>query len=294
MAEAKKYALNATKMKLPISVADLPLWIGLGVLAVPTLASLGAQVWSTESGAHGPIVLAVGLWLLARAYTICKQSAVSGSTALTWLGLVAALAIYVFGRAFDFISLEVAGLYGAGVSMLHSRVGMKAMLLMWFPVLYLTFLIPPPGWLIDELTAPLKQFVSLASTSTLAAAGIPLTREGVTIFVGSYQLLVEDACSGMNSMVGLIAVSLLYIYLLRGSHLRYAGALLVGVIPLAVLGNIIRVMTLILLTYFFGDEVAQGFLHVTAGLFLFVITLILVFALDLLLWKVLPASWKVT
>ena len=279
-------------MKLPFSPTDLPLWIGLAVLAVPTFAALGKQVWSTESGAHGPIVLAVGAWLLFQEYAGAKSLAKPGSIALTMAGLVFSLLFYVFGRAFDFISLEVAGLYGAGVSILYSRIGLRALAKLWFPVAYLAFLVPPPGWFIDEVTAPLKQFVSWASMSTLSAAGIPVAREGVTIYVAAYRLLVEDACSGMNSIVGLVAVSLLYIYLLRGSHLRYAALLVASTIPIAVLGNIVRIMTLILLTYFFGDEVAQGFLHMAAGIFLFAIDLLLVFAVDRFLWKVLPKSWK--
>jgi exosortase/archaeosortase family protein len=96
----------------------------------------------------------------------------------------------------------------------------------------------------------------------------------------------------MNSIVGLVAVSLLYIYLLRGSNLRYSALLTATTIPIAILGNIIRIMTLILLTYFGGDELAQGFLHMTAGLFLFAVDLILVFMVDRLLMQILPKSWR--
>jgi len=271
---------------------DALLAASFGLLAAPTILSLGQQVWTTEAGAHGPIVLAVGSWLLVRALGETKQLIRPGSLPLALGGLLGSLAIYVLGRVFDFISLEVVGLYGVGVAMLYSRIGLSALLRAWFPVGYLAFLVPPPGWFMDQLTAPLKQFVSWAAMSILSATGVPVAREGVTIYVSSYRLLVEDACSGMNSLVGLTAVSLLYIYLLRGSRLRYAGLLVAATIPIAVLGNIVRIMVLILLTYFFGDEVAQGFLHQAAGLFLFSVDLLLVFGLDQLLWKVLPASWK--
>ncbi len=292
MAEASDPGVRPGGFRSPVALADLPLWLALAVLAAPSVAGLGRQVWNTEAGAHGPIVLAVGGWLLFQEFAGAKPLARAGSLALTLVVLIASLSVYVFGRAFDFISLEVAGLYGAGVAMLHSRIGVRALLKLWFPVAYLAFLIPPPGWLMDEITAPLKQFVSWASVGGLSAVGIPVAREGVTIYVGGYQLLVEDACSGMNSMVGLVAVSLLYIYLLRGSHLRYAALLVAATIPIAVLGNIVRIMTLILLTYFFGDEVAQGFLHQVSGIFLFAVDLLLVFAVDRILWQVLPASWK--
>jgi exosortase len=150
----------------------------------------------------------------------------------------------------------------------------------WFPFLYLAFVIPPPEYVLVHLTAPLKQFVSMVSTDWLAAFGLPVAREGVTIFVAQYQLLVEDACSGMNSIIGIIAVSLLYIYLTRGSSWRYSLLLTSFAVPIAIVANILRIMTLILLTYFYGDEVAQGFLHYTAGFFLFALSLLLVFSLD--------------
>ena len=103
--------------------------------------------------------------------------------------------------------------------------------------------------------------------------------------MAQYQLLVEDACSGMNSIVGLIAVSLLYIYLMRGSSwLIYSlPSSSAWSIPIAIVANILRIMVLVLLTYFFGNEVAQGFLHVTAGLFLFTTALLFVFLIDQLL-----------
>ena len=265
-----------------------PLVLGLAVLAIPTLITVGKQVWSTEIGAHGPIVLATGLWLAWRQSDQLKRDAKPGAPWLTSLGLLASLALYVFGRAYEFMVLEAAGLYGVCLSFLHAYVGVRAMLRNWFPILYLGFVIPLPGWLIDSLTAPLKEFVSYAATTVLQAAGLPIVREGVTLMVDQYQLLVEDACSGMNSLIGLIAISLFYIYLARSASWRYSIFLVSLVIPIAVLANILRIIVLVLLTYFFGDGVAQGFLHVTAGLFLFGVALLLVFAVDSLVSRLMP------
>ncbi len=260
-----------------------PLLVGLAAVAVPTLIVLGEQVWSTEAGAHGPIVLGTGAWLIWRKLPEMRAMAKPGPAWLTILMLCVALPLYVFGRAYDFVSLEVAGLYGAGVAMLHTQFGVRALLKNWFPLLYLGFIVPPPGWLMDGITAPLKLFVSTVTTAGLQAIGIPVFREGVTLMVAQYQLLVEDACSGMNSMTGLVAISLFYIYLLRNASWRYSLLLVALVIPIAVIANIIRVTTLVLLTYFFGDAVAQGFLHMAAGLLLFTSALLLVFLVDHLL-----------
>lgn len=260
-----------------------PLIVGFAALALPTILSLGDQVWSKESGAHGPIVLLTGGWLIWRKLPEFRLVARPGNPWLTAAMLLVALPIYIFGRAYDFISLEVAGLYGVGIGILHSLFGVRALLANWFPFLYLAFVIPPPTWLMDNLTAPLKVFVSYVTTAGLQFIGIPVFREGVTLMVGQYQLLVEDACSGMNSMTGLVAISLFYIYLLRDASWRYSLLLVALVIPIAVIANVIRVATLVLLTYFFGDGVAQGFLHMAAGLLLFTSALLLVFLVDSLL-----------
>lgn len=257
-----------------------PLLLALAVMAIPTAKTLGEQVWSREAGAHGPIVLLTGAWLIWRKLPELKEMAQPGKPWLTALALLFSLPLYVFGRAYDFISLEVAGLYGTGLAMMHAHFGVRAMLKTWFPLFYLAFLIPPPGWFMDSITAPLKLFVSYITTAGLQLVGIPVFREGVTLMVAQYQLLVEDACSGMNSITGLVAISLFYIYLQRNASWRYSLFLVCLVIPIAVVANIIRVATLVLLTYFFGDAVAQGFLHMAAGMLLFTSALLLVFLVD--------------
>ena len=256
-------------------------WILLAVaLAAPTLYRLGVQVWSRDIGAHGPIVLATGLWLVWRKLPSMSEEARPGHIALTTLGVLASLPIYVFGRASDIISLEAAGMYGFALSLMHDRFGVRTLAKNWFPLFYLALLLPLPGWIIDQFTAPLKLLVSVLSFGVVEPMGIPIVREGVTMTAGPYQLLVEDACSGLNSLIGLIAITLFYIYLLRNAGWRYSLFLLCLIVPVAILANVLRIVTLILLTYHFGDAVGQGFLHVTAGLFLFAVALVLMFAID--------------
>lgn len=274
-----------------VILAWWPAIVGFAALAIPTIATLSGRAWARESAAHGPLVLVTGSWLLWRQLTAARHDAKRGALWISAPLLVASLALYVVGRVFDFASFEAAGLLGVGVAMLHDAFGSKVMLKNWFPVFYLAFAIPPPGSVIDRITAPLKQFVSEAAMRTAHLLGIPASREGVTIYVSKYQLLMEDACSGMNSLVGLTAISLLYIYLLRGSSVRYSLLMTTFVIPIAIVGNIMRVVVLILLTYFGGDELAQGFLHYTAGFLLFGLDLIIVFAVDSALMRVLPRSW---
>jgi exosortase len=287
MAEAVASPLSSA---LPSWIARWPLLLGFAALGVSTVSTLGKQVWTREQGAHGPIILATGAWLLWRHAETIREAEPAPSWPVL-LALLVALPLFVFGRAFDFISLETLGLYLVALAMFYATFGFRALWKSWFPLFYLAFLVPPPGWVMNAITAPLKQFVSHVATKAMFLAGLPIAREGVTIHVGPYQLLVEDACSGMNSLVGLTAISLFYIYLLRGSSMRYAGILTLLVVPIAIVGNIGRIIVLILLTYFLGDEVAQSFAHEAAGLFLFALDLLLVFLADSLLARVVPNSW---
>jgi exosortase len=269
-----------------------PALAGFLLLAVPTILSLGAQVWSRESGAHGPLLLAAGLWLLGRERETMVAAARPGSLWVMAPLTVAALAVYVFGRAYDFLVLEAAGLYGVGVMMLYAHLGFRALRQQWFPLLYLSLVIPPPNWLLDKVTAPLKHFVSYAATTLLSAAGLPISRGGVVIYIGPYQLLVEDACSGMNSLIGLIAISLLYVYLARRGGVIYSLVMVACAIPIAIIANIARITVIVLLTEFAGDAVAQGFAHFATGIFLFSVALLLVFLVDTLMAAVLLRGKK--
>jgi exosortase len=262
---------------------DLPLALGFAALAIPTLLNMANQTWSKEDGAQGPLILAIGAWLLWRQWPVLRREAAAGAPVFTFLALGAAMLAYIAGRMFDYLTFEAGGLYLAGLAILYDQFGVRALRHAWFPLLYLAFAIPPPGFVIDHLTAPLKHFAAFVATDGLAAIGLPVAREGVTITIAQYQLLVEDACSGMNSLIGLTAISLLYIYLLRRASLFYSLLLAALVIPIAIAANIIRIVAIILITFWFGDEVGQSFIHMAAGLFLFSTALGLVFALDTVL-----------
>lgn len=260
---------------------------GFLVLAVATFISLGEQSWSTELGAHGPIVLATGLWLLH--YEGLRLA--NAGTAMPWRPLLPLLAValigYVFGRAYDFISLETLALYLVFIACLLRLYGFAQVKRWGFPLLYLGFLIPIPGWILDRVTAPLQILVSTEAAHVTAMLGYPVARQGVVLAVAQYQLFVEQACAGMNSLVGLTAISLFYIYMVRRASWRYALILVALILPIAILVNIMRVVALILITYHFGDEAGQGFLHGTTGMALFGVALILVLCIDMLLSRLL-------
>lgn len=256
------------------------LLLGFGFMAIPTIIRLAEQVWPMEIGAHGPIVLATGIWLLFHVRGDLLARAAPAPAWLVALVFAASIPVYVFGRAYDLLALEAGGLYLFFLAASMLIIGPRSMIASFFPFFYLAFLIPVPGWLLDQLTLPLQHFVSWISTAGLSALGYPIAREGIVIFIAQYQLLVEDACSGMNSLIGLTAVMLFYIYIIHRASFLYALFLGLAILPIAIITNIIRVTALILLTYYGGDEVAQGFLHVTTGVVLFAMALGLTILLD--------------
>lgn len=258
-------------------------FVGVAAMVLPTLYSMARGPWSIESGVHGPIVLATGLWLVYGRLGEIRARMQPGAPWLTASAMALAIMLYGFGRAFDFISLEVAGMLLALLAVAHAYIGLDMLKRLWFPIFYMGFLIPLPGFLLDVVTQPLKLFVSEVVTGVLAYFGYPMGRQGVTIFVGTYQLLVEDACAGLNSLVSLSAIGLFYVYMLRGSNWRYSMLLLALVLPVAVAANMVRVAALVLITWYLGNAAAQGYLHNFAGMVTFVSALLLIFLVDKIL-----------
>lgn len=259
--------------------------VALGILiwTVPTLLALAKTHWSREEGVHGPLVLAMVIWLIWRQKDMIAAQAEEGMLWLAGLGLAIAGGFYAVGRALDFLSVEVAAVLLGLLSIGYAFVGHRVILKLWFPILYSGFLIPWPGWLLDGVTQPLKIFVSEASTAILRNFGYPIIHEGVTIFIAQYQLLVEDACAGLNSIISLLAVGLLYVYLLHNASWRYALLLAAFVVPVAIAANVVRVIGLVLITFYLGDEAAQGYLHDFAGMVTFTSALLFIFLVDKLM-----------
>src|SRR5258707_1170770 len=142
------------------------------------------------------------------------------------------------------------------------------------------FAVPMPDWIIDAATVPLKVFISNSVTKILYAAGFPIAQNGVMIMIGSYQLLVKDACSGMNSIFALSAIGVFYAYAFRWDQKVRALILLVSIIPITIAANFIRVITLVLIAYYGGPDMLEGAVHDLTGIGLLVVAVILLFLLD--------------
>ena len=151
------------------------------------------------------------------------------------------------------------------------------------------FMIPLPGALVDALTLPMKMAVSYVAENVLFMAGYPVARTGVILQIGQYKLLVADACAGLQTLFTLEAMGLLYLNLIRRDSLFRNVSLAILIVPISFVANVIRVITLTLITYHFGDEAGQGFLHGFAGIVLFMSALLLIMAVDKVLHTWVPA-----
>ncbi len=260
-----------------------PVLIGLLAVCIPIFMHLADTSWETQENSHGPIILLVTCWLVWEKRHILINTIAKPSHIVGWSLLVLSLLVFIIGRSQSINTLEVAALVPMLAAVLLLMRGWAALRAMWFPLLFLTFLIPLPGLLVEIITGTLKQHVSGIAESILYAAGYPISRSGVMLTIGQYKLLVADACSGLNSMFSLTALGLLYLYIMGYRNRIHIGLVLLAILPIAFAANVVRVMILVLITYHFGDEAGQGFAHAAAGMVLFMIALILLLAFDGLL-----------
>ncbi|MGB7418421.1 MAG: exosortase V [Erythrobacter sp.] len=266
-----------------VSAFGLVFIAGIIAFAMPTMIFVVREGWSGEEGAHGPIVLATGLWLLWQRWTRSKEH-VEEASAWVVIGLLAVLIpLTVLARITQIVELEGYLMYLCLLTALYSVVGLEVMKRMWFPLLYLAFIFPPPDTVVAFATVPMKIWLSESAILFLRALDYPISGVGVSIYIGQYELLVAAACSGINSIVSLSAISLFYIYMRHEAQWQYAALLVLLIVPVALVANFFRVLTLILLTYHAGEAAAQGFLHDFAGIFMFAIAMVTIFLIDLAL-----------
>lgn len=257
--------------------------LALAALYIPSYMELSRTVWNTDEQGHGPIIFAVAVWLFYRHRHAVAALAAEPKAGLAWTILVPSLLMYVLGYSQSFLMLAVISQIGVLAAMILLFKGRAALRLVWFPLFFLVFMTPFPESLVAAVTGPLKSAVSVVAADLLYSVGYPVSRVGVILNVGQYQLLVADACAGLNSMFTLEALGLLYMNLMQYKSATRNVLLAVLVVPIAFGANVVRVMVLVLVTYHFGDAAGQGFVHGFAGMVLFIVGLILVLFTDYVL-----------
>ena len=263
---------------------------GFAAMYAPLYWWAAEGIWQTEEQGHGAIILAVLLWLFWALRREIDAAKVAPLPSIGWPVFVLGLLVYFVGRVFDISILEFGSqpLVVAGALLLMR--GTSALRLAWFPLIYFVFMIPLPGIVVDAITGSLKGLIANIVESLLYTAGYPIARSGVILSIGPYQLQVADACSGLHSMFSLSALGTLFMYIAGRKRKLHLGIMLAAILPIAFVANIIRVMALVLITYYWGDEAGQGFLHGAAGMVLMLVALAGLFALDRLLDRLVPSA----
>lgn len=256
----------------------------LAVLYVPTVVGFLQGPWRGDRNAHGPIVLALSVWFF---YFQAKRIRETGlrlravpAPVAGCVVLALGLAMYVLGRSQSLPLFELGSLIVVLLGLVLLFFGRQVAARFWFAFFLLLFAIPLPASVVDVVTQPMKLAVSIAADQVLYQFGYPVGREGVILNIGSYKLMVADACAGLNSLFTLEALGLLYLNVTRHESVFRNVTLAVLIVPISFSANVIRVIVLALLTYYFGDEVGQGFLHEFSGMVLFLTALALIIFAD--------------
>lgn len=243
------------------------------------------DAWMLENGyyGHGPFLVAVALYFLYGERARWRAAPPSKS----WLGfvlLVFFLVAHVAGQALLVDGLSGLALVPALLALTLAIDG-PARLRVLCPALgCLAFAVPLPIFVMGKLAYALKSFATAASVGLGNLFGLGLEQDGARIFVpGQVEpLLVGDACSGLRSLVALIALGWVFAFYLSDRKRKPWSRLLLvaAAVPVALLANVVRITTLAILAKFFGTDFATGTAHDVSGYAIYLVALVLLFTLD--------------
>ena len=250
----------------------LVLGLLLGTVYHRTLLRL-VEVWrSNDSYSHGPLVPLVSLalvWWMGRrrfaALPLRPDARGLLLVALACLLQVAALRAAVF-------ALEGYSLVLMAFALALTFLGVARTRVLALPLGYLVFMLPFPPVVVNRLSFALKEITVLASTHLAEALGVMVQRSGMSLYLAGGELRVENPCSGLRSLIALLATGALFAALQPGGPLRRLGVLLAAV-PMAMLGNILRITLLLVVGHYVGVKQATGRFHDVTGVLLYVVAL---------------------
>ncbi|MCJ7782902.1 MAG: exosortase/archaeosortase family protein [Desulfobacterales bacterium] len=230
---------------------------------------------------HGFLIPLVSFYFV---YERRKElSVLSPSTAWGGLGLIVlGILLLLSGNlATEFFTMRFSMLVVLGGILLF-LLGKEFYKALLFPLVFLIFMIPIPSVLMDRITFPMQLFASKVAAKSLYLIGIPALREGNIILLANTSLEVAEACSGIRSLISLLALSVVFAYLSQKTTLKRV-LLVLSTFPIAIIANAARVTGTGILAHHYGDKVAQGFFHGFSGWILFVVAFVCLFVVGSLL-----------
>ncbi len=261
-------------------------WMLAALLAAafaPALLALAATWLREDYLSHGFLVPVVALWALLREQP--RRARLPVRPDLRGAGVLAlSLALYLAGLASSVVSLQgLALVIAVAGGVLYTR-GATWLRALAFPVGFLVFMVPPPPSWIGPLILELQFFVSWVAVAVVRTLGLAVVREGNVLTLPSGDaLFVAEACSGVTSVITLTPLAVLLAYFtLRGTGRRLL--LVLSVVPLAMAGNLVRVVGTVLASERWGTQtVVEGPLHALLGFAVYAVACGLMLALGALL-----------
>lgn len=236
---------------------------------LPDIITFARSYWLSDRGLHGAIIVALGGWLLVRDWP--KDEAVRGAVRIVLPLLSLALCVHVLASVIGSHWTIWVSACAVLALIVYDRRGRAGITRLCFPLAFLLLAVPPSGRLMTKLTYVLTDGLAAASVELLWWLGWDIARNRATIYLGPYELLVADACTGLNSLLSLFAVGMFFLYIRRDSPPLRLAAIAALIVPIVALTGLARTIALLLLTDSFGDGVAQGPMHEMTGLMMFVI-----------------------
>lgn len=247
---------------------------------IPTYIKLAVGPWRTEQEGHGPLIILAALWVAWQYRHALNKVEISPAPFAGWIILLGGLLMMILARVLDVLFFEVLSEIPVIAGCLVLCGGWHVLRVFTFPLGFLFFSAPPPAWMLDAGTVPLKALVSDWVAQVLYSAGYPIAQNGVMIMIGSYQLLVKDACAGMNSIFALSAIGIFYVYAISTGSRIHNLILLLAILPITIAANFVRVLALVLIAYYGGIDAVEGVYHEVTGIALFIVAILLLFLLD--------------
>jgi exosortase len=253
---------------------QIPLPTGLviaGLVAAlygPVLSQMVMQWWQDPDYSHGFVVpLFVGYVLYQRRQKL--QHVQVGPNNLGFPVMLGAIVLLLAGTLGAELFLSRSSLLFLLGGMLLFFAGWKMLRAVAFPLVFLVLMIPLPALIYNQVTFPLQLLASRLASNSLELFGIPVLREGNVLVLPNYSLEVVEACSGIRSLMSLIALAVAYGYFVE-KRLGARITLVVLMLPIAVASNALRVVGAGVVTYFWGPQYAEGFFHFFQGWLIFV------------------------
>ncbi|MDW7774277.1 MAG: exosortase/archaeosortase family protein [Desulfobulbaceae bacterium] len=259
--------LSTEELKFSPAFTAAALFAAWFILFIPVSRDLWHTWLNDENNSHGILVPLICLYFIWRKKEDLQAVPYSSSW---WGGLVLgiSLLIYVVSFAGDLAFVARLMMVASLMGLIIYNYGKDFFKVVIFPVSFLVFMIPIPASVIQLISLPLKFFATTISAAVIRMFSIPVLQEGNMLYFAQTQLEVADACSGLNSIVALTMLSVIFAYLTK-KGIPAKIILLASAIPLALFVNIVRVSGTGILAHYFGDGVAQGFFHEFSGMAIF-------------------------